>query len=202
VTWEQRYGGSQVEIFARTHLAAVLVHRGDVEGALANVDVLLPRARESGDPQVLVPGVTLAALVAFASGDEAVAFEYVCELEALTRTSFAWRGYGLLWPARIAVAAGRVDVAEAFLEGAGDTSAWDMCTQLAARALFAESRGERPAAARLYCEAAERWDAFGSVIEQAYALIGAGRCGDTKAGLDGEGIFMRLGASPVLAIAA
>ncbi len=201
VTWEQRYGGSQVEIFARTHLAGVLVHRGDVEGARANVDVLLPRARESGDPQVVVPGVTIAALVAFASGDDDGAFEYVCELEAVTRTSFAWRGYGLLWPARIAVAAGRLDVAEAFLEGAGDTSAWDTCTQLSARALFAESRGGDEAASA-YRAAAERWDAFGSVIEQAYALIGAGRCGDARALREGEAIFTRLGASPVLAQAA
>ena len=202
VIWEQRYGGSQVEIFARTHLAGVLVHRGDVEQARANVDVLLPRARESGDPQVLVPGVTIAALVAFASGEEEVAFEFVCELEAMTRTSFAWRGYGLLWPARIAVAVDRVDVAEAFLEGAGHTSAWDTCTQLAARALLAETSGEAAAAARLYCEAAERWHTFGSVIEQAYALIGAGRCGEARAGLEADRIFVQLEASPVLAIAA
>jgi tetratricopeptide (TPR) repeat protein len=202
VAGEEQYGGSQIGIFARTHLAGVLVHRGDIAGAAANVDVLLPRARESGDPQVLVPGLTIAALVAAVAGDEETALEHVKELEALTRTSFAWRGYGLLWPARIAVASERVDLAEAFLDGAGETSAWDRCTGGSARALLAESRGREDAAAVMYREAAEHWAAFGSVIEQAYALIGASRCGDAKAGRDGEAIFLRLGAAPVLAVAA
>jgi hypothetical protein len=202
LAWEEQYGVSQVQIFARTHLAGVLVHRGDVSRAGANVDVLLPRARESGDPQVLVPGLTIAALVAAVAGEEGTALEHVRELEGLTRSSFAWRGYGLLWPARIAVASGYPELAEAFLDGAGDTSAWDHCTSLSARALLRENRSHGDQAAVMYREAAEHWHAFGSVIEQAYALIGAGRCGDAKAAREGEAIFGRLGASPVLAVAA
>ena len=202
VTWEQSHGGSQLGIFARTYLAGVLIHRGEPSEAGANVDVLLPRARESGDPQVLVPGLTIAALADAVAGDERAALGHVRELEKLTRTSFAWRGYGLLWPARIAVGSGELALAEAFLDGAGESSAWDSCTRLSGRALFAEARGASGEALALYCEAAEHWDAHGSLIEQAYALIGAGRCGEAKAAREGEAIFTRLGASPVLARAA
>ena len=202
VRWEQAHGGSQLEIFARIQLASVLVHRGATEEAASNVDALLPRARESGDPQVLVPALTVSALVATARRDEAGALAQVSELEELTRGSVAWRGYGLLWPSRIAVAAGRVELAGAFLDGAGETSAWDACTRLSARALLAESAGRPAEAVELYRESAERWEAFGSVVEQAYALLGAGRCGDTAAQHDGHAIFARLGAFPVLARAA
>jgi class 3 adenylate cyclase len=202
VSWEQRHGGSQLEIIARIHRAAVLVHSGEIASAREDVDVLLPRARESGDPQVVVPGLSVAALVAAVEGDDSAALEHVNELERATRTSFAWRGYGLLWPARIAVASGHLDLAEKFLEGTTTTSAWDVCTQLAARALFTESAGRSAEAAAAYREAAERWYAFGSVIEQAYALIGAGRCGDAQSGREGQAIFAGLGASPVLAAAA
>ena len=57
-------------------------------------------------------------------------------------------------------------------------------------------------AGELYRRAAERWADFGSVVEQAYALLGLGRCGDAQALREGEAIFARLGASPVLAEAA
>jgi tetratricopeptide (TPR) repeat protein len=201
VSFVQARGGSQLEIIARTHLAGVLVHTGELAEAVTNADRLLPRARESGDPQVLVPGLTIAALVAAAEGDEQRALGYVTELEGLTRFS-VWRSYGLLWPARIAVAGGRLELAEAFLDGAGSASVWERCTQLAGVALLAEARGGRDEASALYRESAERWLAFGSIVEQAYALLGAGRCGDAKAAREGEAIFERLGASPVLAMAA
>ena len=54
----------------------------------------------------------------------------------------------------------------------------------------------------MYCDAAERWYAFGSLIEQAYALIGAGRCGDARSAQEGKALFDDLGASPVVSVAA
>ena len=202
VRWEQARAGGQLEIFARTHLAGVLVHRGEQDEAAANVDALLPRARESGDPQVVVPGLAVAALVAAAGGDQERALDRVRELEQLTPGSAAWRGYGLLSPSRIALAAGELGLAEAFLADAGDESAWNRCTKLSGSAQLSEARGELDEARARYREAAEHWDQLGSVVEQAYALIGAGHCGDGDAARAGEAIFARLGASPVLARAA
>lgn len=43
------------------------------------------------------------------------------------------------------------------------------------RALLAEADGEFGEAAGLFADATERWEAFGGVLEQAYALLGQGR---------------------------
>ena len=69
--WAARHGGGQLEVFARLYLSDVLVHRGAIQEAAAHVDALVPLARSSGDPQVVVPGLTAAALVASARGDTA-----------------------------------------------------------------------------------------------------------------------------------
>ena len=45
-----------------------------------------------------------------------------------------------------------------------------------ANAALAEARGDRQVAADAYAEAADRWGRFGVVPEQAFALLGQGRC--------------------------
>ncbi len=203
VRWVEEHGGGQLEVFAHIHLAEVLVHRGSFAEAGGHVVALLPRARESGDPQVLVPGLATAALVASAQMEVATALERVSELESLTRGGApTWRSLCLAWPARIAAAAGDLELAEAFLDGSEHASAWDGCARPAARATIAEARGLLDDAATLYREAAERWGEYGSVVEQAYALLGLGPCGDANALREGQAIFAGLGASPVMAQAA
>ena len=44
------------------------------------------------------------------------------------------------------------------------------------RAIQAERAGEHAGAAALYADAADRWEQFTEVIEQAHALLGQGRC--------------------------
>ena len=68
--------------------------------------------------------------------------------------------------------------------------------------MLAEHAGQADEAARLYRDAAERWDAYGSVVERGYALLGLGRSGDVKALVEGQAIFSALGASPIVARAA
>ncbi len=199
--WEQRHGGGQLEVIALTHLATVFVHHGALENATASVDALVPKARESGDPQVLVPGLSTAALVAAALGNTGRALAFVKEL--LESRSPIWRDYCLVWPARIAIGSGEPELAEAFLARSSESSAsWNVCAHLTARAMLAENAGRSDEAAGLYENAAERWDAYGSVVERGYALLGLGRCGDTNAQIEGQAIFASLGASPVVAQAA
>ncbi len=199
--WARAQGVGQLEVLVRITVADVLAHRGSLVEASELVRELVPQARESGDPQVVVPGLSIDALVAWASGDRARSLANVVELEELTRASPAWRAYCLLWPARIAAAAGRLELASAFLESE-HASGWGSGARAAARAAMAEAGGGLEKAATLYREAAEHWLAHGSVVEQAYALLGAGRCGDANALVEGEAIFARLGAAPVLAKAA
>jgi class 3 adenylate cyclase/tetratricopeptide (TPR) repeat protein len=199
--WARAQGVGQLEVLVRITVADVLAHRGSLVEASEHVRELVPLARESGDPQVVVPGLSVDALVAWASGDRARSLANVVELEELTRASPAWRAYCLLWPARIAVAAGRLELASAFLESQL-ASAWGAGARAAARAALAEAHGELEEAAARYREAAERWEAHGSVVERAYALLGLGRCGDASALVESDAIFARLGAAPVLAKAA
>jgi class 3 adenylate cyclase/tetratricopeptide (TPR) repeat protein len=198
---DRRYGGGQLGVIARVHLSHVLVHRGAVSEAAAHAEALLPKARASGDPQVVVPGLTCAALVAASLGDDARALEHITELEEVTRGHPTWRDYCLVWPVRIAVATDGRALAGAFLDAPEVDAAWNACAHLSARAMLAE-HDDVDQAAGLYREAAERWDAYGSVVERGYALLGLGRCGDVAAMRDGHAIFAGLGASPVVALAA
>jgi class 3 adenylate cyclase/tetratricopeptide (TPR) repeat protein len=203
VSWEAETGGGQLELFGSPWVEDVLVHRGSVADAARLLDTLLPRARDNADPQVLVPSLVTAALVESARGDAAAAFDRIAELDRLTGgwTPF-WRTLLLLWPTRLVLAAGELERAEEFLEGSQHNSAWGVCVDLSARAALAEAKGATLEAAGLYAEAATTWDAYGSIVEQGYALLGLGRCGDAKALVEGQAIFDRLGAAPVVARAA
>ena len=200
--WVESRGGAQLAIFAHVYLANVLVHRGAIAQAAAQVEALLPQARESGDPQMLVPGLTAAALVASAQGSPQQALDNVVEIEELTRSSTSWRTYCLAWPSRIAAAAGELHLIDAFLDGSDDPSMWNACARPTAHAVLAEARGAPAEAAALYRKAADSWGVYGDVVERGYALLGLGRCGDAAAMRDAHGIFAELGASPVDAIAA
>jgi class 3 adenylate cyclase/tetratricopeptide (TPR) repeat protein len=199
--WVQGHGGGQLEVFVRLYLSDVLAHRGAVGEAAEHVAALVPLARSSGDPQVVVPGLTVAALVAWAQGDGRRALAHVVELEELTRGS-GWRTSCLVWPVRIAAAAGELHLAEAFLDAVDERPRWNVCAHLTARAMLAEARGETDETSVLYRQAVDEWDEYGSVVERAYALLGLGRCGDAGAMREGGAIFAGLGASPVLARAA
>jgi hypothetical protein len=69
------------------------------------------------------------------------------------------------------------------------------------RAIQAERAGEHAQAAALYADAADRWDQFTEVIEQAHALLGQGRCltalGDPDADVplrEARALFDQMGA--------
>jgi hypothetical protein len=76
----------------------------------------------------------------------------------------------------------------------------------ACRAQLAEAAGDQAGAAVLYEQAAERWREFGNVPEQAYALLGQGRClaalGKSEAGeplREARELFASMGYRPALA---
>jgi len=78
-------GAAMGRLLGLPYRALVLSHRGDSSGAEAVIDHLLPKARAAADPQLLVPSLAAAALVADARGDGAL--EFVGELSERTRLS-------------------------------------------------------------------------------------------------------------------
>ncbi|HUG64555.1 MAG TPA: adenylate/guanylate cyclase domain-containing protein [Gaiellaceae bacterium] len=202
LAWARSQGAGNLQVLAQMALADVLAHRGSIDDAVRAVGELLPRAREIGDPQMVVPGLGVAALASWVGGNRDAALDLIAEAEEITRTARGWRSNCLLGPARIAAAAGEAELIQALLDGVEEAPGLTFCALRSATAALAETRGAREDAARLYREAAEVWGAHGSVVEQAYARLGLGRCGDVEAARAAEETFGRLGAQPVLARAA
>jgi hypothetical protein len=164
---------------------------------------LPPACHPGRDPAAGVALAAARAVVASAQEDLGTVLERVTELERVTRGGGpTWRSVGLVWPVRLAIAAGRRDLAESLFDGSEHDSAWRRCAWLGAKAMIAEASASVVEAAARYEQAAAEWDRYGSVVEPAYALLGLGRCGNAEALRDGEEIFTGLGASPVLAEAA
>src|SRR2546428_3374216 len=92
---DEAYGDSQVGIMALTYRARVLVLRGQTAEAASGRDRFLAAARRSGDRQVLVPALAVAALVDLGGGDVRGAVELIEELEVSTRDYGRWRSHEL-----------------------------------------------------------------------------------------------------------
>jgi tetratricopeptide (TPR) repeat protein len=202
LAWDLERGGGPLEVYAQLPLAGINVHRGNVGEAQAHVDALVRAARKSGDPQVVVPALAMAALVASATDDVTGAVEHLTELERITAGEPAWRAYCQVEPTRIALAASQRPLAEKFLDNIEFVPGWGRCARPTARAALAEAAGDLETATSCYREAARCWEEYGSVLEQAYALLGLGRCGDVAAAREADDVFGRLDARPVLARAA
>jgi hypothetical protein len=167
----------------------------------------LPRARESSDPQVLIPALATSAVIELNRGASAAAVSFIAELEAATRGRPTRRAQHLPDAVRVCVAAGAMDLAQTMLEQTEVFAARQVTAVRAARAVFAEAEGQLELALRLHAESADRWATYGFVLEQGLALLGAGRCllalgHPQRAAADlrnAQAIFESLGARPLVA---
>ena len=203
IEWDRERGATQIETFALTDVAEVLVHRGQASKATTFVSAALPRARQIGDPQVVLPALAIAALVAYAQNDHESADTLLAEYEARSIET-QWDAFELrIWLTTVALGLGDIDRAEAFLGGHEPWTTCGRCARAHGRALVAEAAGRREDAAALFAEAAAGWTAWGSVPLRAYALLGLGNCAaDATSLAEGLQIFAGLGATPVSPAAA
>ncbi len=77
---------------------------------------------------------------------------------------------------RIALGIGDRELAERLVAGVDPCYPYAEHALVAAGAALTEARGDLQAAADAYAEAADRWERFGVVPEQGFALLGKGRC--------------------------
>jgi tetratricopeptide (TPR) repeat protein len=203
VRWDRAEGGTQIEVNALLTSAPVRGQRGDVERALADVALFLPRAREIADPQAVAPALTQAAFINALAGRLDDAVRLTDEFERASRGQ-RWRLPGLSPLVRVCAAAGELALAEKLLDGppAPANSPSRTSAVLTARAVLAAMAGDTDEAAALFRAAAEGWEQWGSVVERAYALLDLGRCGDEEAAREAQAIFERLRARPFVALAA
>jgi hypothetical protein len=168
--------GSAISTEALSAQMRVLAERGAHEQAPAP-DQLLAVARETAEPQICALAFGAASRLLLAQGNAQQAEALVVELAQVTGIR-ADPYYGALLPelVRIARAVGNAELAARLVDGVEPRTPLVAHALCACRAQVAEAEGDRGEAARLYAEAAQRWQEFGDVPERAYALLGQGRC--------------------------
>jgi class 3 adenylate cyclase/tetratricopeptide (TPR) repeat protein len=174
--WDRGRGGSQIGVIALIEKASVLLHRGQVREAAALANDFLARARQIGDAQVLVPALTVGALIEQARGDLPEAMRLLEELDRATPAGSPDRAVALPDALRVCVAAKAIGLGERLIEATAESTARAAHAVVTARAVLAEAHGELERAAEHYADAAGRWSEFGFVLERGHALLGAGRC--------------------------
>ena len=197
---------SQVSFLCLPYVALTKVWRGELDDAVTMVQEILPRSREIHDPQILLPALEVAALVAWRLGDTDQAVQLIEEYERETEGRPTWRAMYLPSLVRILTSTDRVAHAERLIEGAAEYGARRAGCLASARAIMTEGKGEVESAAALYDDAAARWAQFGHVLERAQALLGAGRCliemgrtGDAGRRLrEARELFVSLDARPLI----
>lgn len=108
---------------------------------------------------------------------------------------------------RTALGIGDTALAARLVSGLEPRTSYAEHALIAANAALMEARGDLQAAAEAHADAATRWERFGVVPEQAFALLGQGRCllqlsrpAEAAPSLrHAREIFDRLGAAPALA---
>jgi class 3 adenylate cyclase/tetratricopeptide (TPR) repeat protein len=205
--------GAIRDVFAslvvRAVQARVACLRGtnDIAGLL---DRLEHAARGTEDPDSVVGCLGSSALVRAELGQERAAAALLTELEAYPGARDT-ENYPILLTAmvRAAVRIGDGHLAERLVAALEPRTPYARHALQAAGATISETQGDLQAAALAYADAADRWERFGVVPEQAFALLGQGRClvGLTRA-TDGASVlhrarelFVRLKAAPALATA-
>jgi class 3 adenylate cyclase/tetratricopeptide (TPR) repeat protein len=187
-------GGTQPLLMALTSKARVLFYRGHVREAAALSRDLLPRARAVGDPQIVSPALSLAALV---EEDPDVAASLAEELVD-SRANISFPDL-----ARVCVRSGAFETAERLAAMTDHVITRSRNIAATARAVLAEARGEREDAARLYADAARRWHEYPFVLERGFCLVGVARAtGDASAAAEAHAIFRSLGADALAGEAA
>ncbi len=184
-------GGGQPLLMTLASKGRVFFHRGRLDEAEAVSSDLLPRARAAGDPQIVVPTLSLAIVV---ERERARALALAQELLGVEAPE------NPLHPevARACVRHGALDLAERMIRTDERAPPRTQHVSATIRAILAEARGEAAESARLYLEAAERWQSFPFVLERAQCLLGVARAAsDAEAAREAKRLFASLGVRPM-----
>jgi class 3 adenylate cyclase/tetratricopeptide (TPR) repeat protein len=193
--WVADVGPHYMEAAARSCRAKVRAARGDRPGALADIESALDFARRSREPQMLLPTLADAALVAASAGSSEAARQVAALFDELVAATGA-AAEGSFWCTAFALALALTDQVERF---AAVTVKGPFRWLVVARAI----------AAKRYDEAADELAALGARPEEAFARllsararIGHGHRADGEAKLQRAiGFWSEVGATDHIAMA-
>jgi tetratricopeptide (TPR) repeat protein len=161
----------------RSVQARALTLRGESEHCVAWLDWLETSGRESGDPPSIAIGIGAAALVWASLSDHQKALKLFGELAenpAVGTTVNA--AVQLPFWTRALISLGHVELAERLATTPATTFPCLAYALMTSHAAIAEARGQHAEALAGYNDAVRRFRDFGSVTEEAFALLGEGRC--------------------------
>ena len=161
---------------ARATHTRLLVLRGQSAQAAGWLDWLETTTREAAAVEYTIQNLTVAAFARAALGHHDHAAALLTEIEATPGTRGNKYEARLPVMVRTALTVGSRELAEQLVAGVEPHTPSAEHALAAVDALLAEARGHQQAAADGYADAAERWRQFGVVPEQAFALLGQGRC--------------------------
>ncbi len=206
---ELEAGGSAQDLLTvRSLQAQIFTLRGQATDVADTLGSLEATTREIGLVDQIIVNLGVAARARAALGQHEQAVALLAEIEA-TPGSRENQNYPAYLPAmvRTALALGDPELADRLVTGVEPQTPNHEHALVTARAVLSEAHGDLEGAAAGYADAAERWQAFGVVAEQAFALLGQGRC-LTHRGRTSEAspvlhqareIFQELQAAPALA---
>ena len=156
--------------------AAILTLRGRAAQSADMLDWLEQTSREAGSSEYIVSNLGTVAFARTALGQHDHAAVLLNEIEANPgRQDSSY--YATLLPVmvRTALEVGNPELAERLVAHVERRTPYHEHALATVNAAVAESRGDLQGAEDGYADAAQRWQAFGVVPEQAFALLGHGR---------------------------
>ena len=204
--FDRRGGGSHLGTFADSYQAMVLVRRGELAPATALAEEFLPKVRTLRQPEYLAPALSAGAMIEYDRGHHQTAIDLVHEFVEATEDASNYRLHFLPNALGVLLATGHLEAAERFVpEPRYPLSVRHRHCMASIQAILAEARGEYEEGATLWADAAERWLAYGSMLERGHSLFGLGRClmhvdpAEGRARLaDARAVFAELGAVTLL----
>ena len=156
--------------------ARILTLRGQAVQVKGTLDWLETTTREAGGLEYIVTNLTNAAFARAALGERDQAAALLAEVDARPAVRQAvYYVVSLPTMVRTALAIGDGELAERLAAGVEPRTPYAEHALVTVSAALAEARGDLKAAVEGYADAADRWQSFSVVPEQAFALLGQGR---------------------------
>ena len=164
-------------VWARSVQTRIVEMQGRAGQVVDTLDWLELTARGIEEPQIVVYGLGSSALAHAALGQVERVATLIDELQAYAG-SRATTAYSALLPSLVRTVLGidEIALADRLVAGSHPPYPYAGHALVAAKAGLAEARGDLEVAADAYADAADRWERFGVVPEQAFAFLGQGRC--------------------------
>jgi len=169
--WATTHESSQHAGLIGGRKARVLALRGDLDAAADTVALVVDRVRHTGDPQVLVPTLAAAALIAHLTGDESEA--RLCLDEVGNLAGHCWGPTTDV--CRVLIALDEVERVQDIVDHTAEAPPRLSNAITTLKGMLAEASGDDGAAHRFYADAADAWRVFGNPYELAHSLDGQAR---------------------------